>query len=101
MRAAVLLSFDLPSTEDAAGVLSAIDPPHLPHFAGLARITVNPWASAMERYLDEDGTILTEDQVDIVRWLIGFWSGTYPDDLRASTPPSRDAIITLAMELEK
>lgn len=54
MKAVVVLTFELPNPEAAADVLDAIDPPHLPHFAGEARITVDPWATAVEDFLDDD-----------------------------------------------
>lgn len=52
MRALVVLSFDLDSPEDVAGILQAINPPLLPLFAGVARIVVEPEASRIERWLD-------------------------------------------------
>jgi hypothetical protein len=54
MKAVVVLTFEVPDPEALAGVLVAIDPPHLPYFTGEARVTVDPWASALEAFLDRD-----------------------------------------------
>lgn len=56
MKLLVVLSFDIPNPEASADILKAIDPPKLPHFTGEARITVDPWAKAVERFLDEDAS---------------------------------------------
>lgn len=60
MRALLLLSFDFPETDGAdaaavmADVVKRIDPPSLPFFAREARITLDPHASVIERWLDEE-----------------------------------------------
>jgi hypothetical protein len=60
VRALVVLSFEIPDDRAAflagilAGILAKIDPPALPFFAGSARITVDPVATAVERWLDEE-----------------------------------------------
>jgi hypothetical protein len=54
VRAIVVLTFDLPSPDDVVQVLKAIDPPHLPHFAGDARVAVDPEASAVLEWLDAE-----------------------------------------------
>lgn len=55
MKAIVVLSFDMPEPEGIAEVLRLIDPPHLPHFSGEARIAVGAEAKYVETWLDEDG----------------------------------------------
>lgn len=55
MKLVVVLGFDVPDMDTApADILKAIDPPHLPYFVGEARLTVDPWATTVERYLDQD-----------------------------------------------
>lgn len=49
---AVVLRFDVEQPEDAARVLSAIDPPRLPWFAGTARVVVGSDVADLERWLD-------------------------------------------------
>lgn len=53
MKAIVVLTFELDSPDDIGEVLLAIDPPNLPKFAGKARVSVDPYASKVEEYLDE------------------------------------------------
>jgi hypothetical protein len=56
VKALVVLSFELP--DDGAAFLTdifdKIDPPSLPFFAGVARVTVDPLASQVEEWLDEE-----------------------------------------------
>jgi len=54
MKLLVVLTFDVPAPASAATVLRAIDPPRLPFFTGDARVTVDPYATAVENYLDDD-----------------------------------------------
>lgn len=49
--AIVVLSFKL-DVEKIADVLQAIDPPHLPHFAGQARVAVGTDAAAVIDWLE-------------------------------------------------
>jgi hypothetical protein len=52
MRALVVLTVELPSPEAIVEVLDSIDPPNVKHFAGDARIVVEPATSAVLAYLD-------------------------------------------------
>lgn len=52
MKVLVALTFEANQPEDVVPILQAIDPPNLPHFAGLARVVVDPHASAIEQWLD-------------------------------------------------
>jgi hypothetical protein len=52
MKVAVVLSFETPNPEVIADILSAINPPELPHFAGQARIAIGPEAKYVEAWLD-------------------------------------------------
>jgi hypothetical protein len=49
---AIVLRFDVDRPEDAATVLAAIDPPHLPAFAGQARVVVGADVADLENWLD-------------------------------------------------
>ncbi len=53
MKMLVVLTFDVPDPSVAPLILTTIDPPRIPHFAGEARITVDPYATTVERWLDE------------------------------------------------
>jgi hypothetical protein len=53
MKYMIVLSFDLDGPEDVASVLKKIDPPSLPGFTGVARVTVDPVATRIEEWLDE------------------------------------------------
>lgn len=53
MKAIIVLTFDLPDPEAVPAVLTAINPPSLPYFAGTARIAVEPVASRVEQWLDQ------------------------------------------------
>ena len=52
MRAIVVLDFEISDPEEVAGILTAIDPPHLPKFAGSARISVGMPANRVLEYLE-------------------------------------------------
>lgn len=52
MKALIVLSFDVPTPEAVAVALRSIDPRHLEHFAGEARIVLEPHASSVTRDLD-------------------------------------------------
>lgn len=52
MKTLVVLTFDIPGPEAVPDVLTAINPPQLPHFAGQARIVVEPHATALTTWLD-------------------------------------------------
>ena len=52
MRCLVVLEFDIPGPEQAADVLIAIDPPHLPFFTGNARVVPDPYATELTDWLD-------------------------------------------------
>lgn len=57
MKYIVVLSLDLDGLsgpEALVEVLKKIDPPSLPGFTGTARIAVDPVASKIEEWLDED-----------------------------------------------
>jgi hypothetical protein len=53
MKALIVLTFNVPTPDDLGEVLLAIDPPSLPHFEGNARVTVDPYATEIERWLDQ------------------------------------------------
>lgn len=52
-RLLVVLSFDIPNADVVTEILTAIDPPKLPYFAGAARIAVDPVSTQIEKWLDE------------------------------------------------
>lgn len=54
MKILVVLEFDVPSAEQVAGILLAMNPPSLPHFAGTANIVVEPHASELREWLEEE-----------------------------------------------
>ncbi len=54
MRAIVVLSFELPDPDAIVEVMKALDPPALPHFAGEARVAIDPVASQVCKWLDDD-----------------------------------------------
>jgi hypothetical protein len=62
MKALIVLTFNVPGdtpeevAAELAKVITEIDPPRLSHFANQARMTFDPWATTVERWLDEEGT---------------------------------------------
>lgn len=52
MKVVLVLTFDVPTPEAIVPVLLKVDPPSVPHFAGTARIVLDPEASAVESWLD-------------------------------------------------
>ena len=50
IHAAIVLSFDLPDPEAITTVISALNPPNAPHFAGSARIAFGPEAKYVEAW---------------------------------------------------
>jgi hypothetical protein len=54
MKALIVLTFEIPTPEHIATVLDAINPPTLPHFAGQARVVVDPFATTVTKWLDAD-----------------------------------------------
>ena len=59
MRAIVVLEFDLPSPDDLAEVVKAIDPPRLPHIGGEVHVAIRESAAAVVDYLRGDrGTLV-------------------------------------------
>jgi hypothetical protein len=50
----ITLTFDLDNVDDLATVLKIIDPPHIPWFTGTARIAIDPVATRVEEWLDEE-----------------------------------------------
>lgn len=56
MKTIVVLEFDLDDPEDVAGILTAIDPPKLPHPASSARIALAMPAARVLEYLDDNST---------------------------------------------
>lgn len=54
MKMLVVLTFDIDEPRQAADIIAAIDPPGLPHFAEEVRLTVDPWASHLEQWLDAE-----------------------------------------------
>jgi hypothetical protein len=53
VKVAVVLTFDVPDAEAIPDILTAIDPPRLPHFDGEARVVPPPYAAQMTAWLDE------------------------------------------------
>ena len=64
MRAIVVLEFDLPSPDDLAEVVKAIDPPRLPHFSGTAHVAIQESAAAVVDYLTGDKDTLADAPKD-------------------------------------
>lgn len=60
--AIVVLSFKV-EPEQIVDVLHAIDPPHLPHFAGQARIAVGTDAAAVIDWLEDRTDTLPADTI--------------------------------------
>lgn len=52
MKMLIVLEFEIPNPEAVTGILHTIDPPNLPHFAGKARIVVEPHATELTDWLD-------------------------------------------------
>lgn len=53
MKIAVVLTFDVPDVEVIPDIITAINPPHLPHFDGDARVVPPPYAAQMVQWLDQ------------------------------------------------
>lgn len=51
-RLIVVLTFGIDEPEEIVKILKAIDPPHLPHFAGEVRVALDPYASHVIDYLE-------------------------------------------------
>lgn len=54
MKAIIVVSVDLPTPEHAVDVLTAMDPPSIPHFAGEVRVSVGEDAQRVIDWLDEE-----------------------------------------------
>lgn len=54
MKTNIVLEFDVPDPAAIVDVMKKLDPPSLPHFAGSARVVVEPHASRMIEWLDAD-----------------------------------------------
>lgn len=54
MKAIIVVTVDLPTPEDAATVLEAMNPPSIPHFLGEVRVAVGEHAQRVIDWLDED-----------------------------------------------
>lgn len=54
MKMLLVLSFDVPTPEDIVPILKKINPPNLPHFANEVRAVIEPAASTVIEWLDED-----------------------------------------------
>jgi len=50
----VVLSFDFDHPDDLVKVFKAIDPPSLLGFSGKVRVAIDPVATTVESWLDED-----------------------------------------------
>jgi hypothetical protein len=61
MKALIVLTFNVPgdtpeeTAQEISQIITRIDPPSLPHFANNLRVTVDPWATTVERWLDDEG----------------------------------------------
>lgn len=53
MRAIIVIEVDVPTPEDLPDVITAINPPKLPHFAGKLRVCIDPVATELLAWLDE------------------------------------------------
>lgn len=51
MKIMIVLNFEVPDAEAVPGILTAIDPPHLAHFAGVAHVVVEPHVAELESWL--------------------------------------------------
>jgi hypothetical protein len=54
MRVLLVLTFDIPDPEDVVAVVRRIDPPSIPHFAGTVDVVVEPHATELIDWLNED-----------------------------------------------
>lgn len=52
MKALIVLTVELPDPEAVVAVMKAVDPTSIPHFTGIARVVVDPHATAVEEWLD-------------------------------------------------
>lgn len=57
MKYIMVISLDLKGFEDLSEVLTKIDPPHLPGFAGKVRVAIDPVATQVEDWLDDDSGV--------------------------------------------
>jgi hypothetical protein len=58
-----VLSMEFESPDDVVEAVQALDPEAIPHFAGQLRIAIDPVASVVTSWLDED-TEQLEDPAD-------------------------------------
>lgn len=53
MKALIVLSLEVPDPESIVDALTAVNPPTVPHFAGMAYVVPEPHASEMIAWLEE------------------------------------------------
>jgi hypothetical protein len=53
MKTLIVLTFDVSEPEEVPGILKQLDPESIAGFKHEARIVVDPYASVVERFLDE------------------------------------------------
>lgn len=54
MKCLMVLTFDLDTPEDAPRILKELNPPDVQGFTGIARVVLDPHATAIEEWLDEN-----------------------------------------------
>jgi len=54
MRVLYVVTCEIPSPDEVAEPLKAMDPPALPYFAGEVRVVIEPTATQVLRWLDGD-----------------------------------------------
>lgn len=53
MKYMIVLTLDLDNPDDVAAALKVIDPPSIPGFSGVMRVAIDPVATQIEEWLDE------------------------------------------------
>jgi hypothetical protein len=53
MRVLYVIECDIPTAADVAEPIKAMRPPMIPYFAGAVRVVIEPEASALVTWLDE------------------------------------------------
>lgn len=53
MKTIIVLTFDMPEPDSIVEIIEHLNPPSIPHFVGEVRISIDPWASVVEAFLDK------------------------------------------------
>lgn len=54
MKAIIVISLELPEPDNIIDALDHIKPPSIPHFAGKVRVAIDPEATTVIRWLDDE-----------------------------------------------